>query len=115
METRLPFSFEDMGYGRGELQFYMNSCDEETPLLAQIRYPERFDIIVEHSGARVFRVSLYWDIENHCPPVAVYHTDDIMLLEKALMQAAERADREVDERRFSYYGPLWETEHIRVT
>ena len=114
MGARLPFSFEEINFGSGELGFYMNTCDEETPLLAHIKYPNRFDIIVEHHSEKRFTASIFWDIGNHCPPVAVYSTADLSLLEKTLAEAVKRTEREAEERRFSYYGPLWETEFIEI-
>lgn len=114
MDLQLPFSFEDIFFGSGRLEFYMNSCDEETPLLAQIRFPEKFDMIVEHISMQTFTVSLYWDIENRCPPVIVWHAENTQLLKKALHEAVIRTEEEVKQRRFSYYGPIWETEFIEV-
>ncbi|MBP3798461.1 MAG: hypothetical protein J6I46_11920 [Ruminococcus sp.] len=115
MGASLPFNFQDMDFGSGELGFYMNSCDEETPLLAQIAYPDNFDIMVEHSNEELFMATVYWSYIDHTPPVAVYSTKDIRLLKKALAEAVERAERELSQRRFSYYGPLWETEYIEIT
>ena len=114
MGLQLPFSFEDIDFGQGRLGFYMNSCDEDTPLLAQISFPEKFDIIAEHINMQAFKVSLYWDIENRCPPVIVWRAENSQLLEKVLHEAVIRTEKEVVQRRFSYYGPLWETEYIEV-
>jgi len=51
---------------------------------------------------------------DHCPPVAVFRAGDISMLEKALSECVRRAEREVEEKRFSYYGKLWDTEYIDV-
>ena len=114
MGTKLPFSFEDIDFRSGELRFYMNSCDEEDSLLAHIEYPDNFDIIVRHGDMKKFTVSLYCGILDNCPPAVVYKTDDTTLLRKALDMAAVRAEKELEEKRFSYYGRLWETEYITV-
>lgn len=114
MNVVLPFSFEDIEFGSGSLMFYMNCCDEDSSLLAHIEYPNNFDIMVEHYEARIFTVTLYWGIMDHCPPVAVFRAEDISLLKKAVMECVIRAEREVEERRFSYYGKLWDTEYIDV-
>ena len=114
MGAGLPFSFEDIDFGSGRLMFYMNCCDEDSSLLAHIEYPDNFDIMAEHYDARIFTVTLYWGIMDHCPPVAVFRADDISMLEKALSECVRRAEREVEEKRFSYYGKLWDTEYIDV-
>jgi hypothetical protein len=62
VERRLPFSFEDIDFGSGKLLFYMNCCDEDTPLLAQIKYPNGFDLIIEHIDGRGLLASIYWEI-----------------------------------------------------
>ena len=114
MGKKLPFSFEDADCGAGELRFYMNCCDEESPLLAHIEYPDNFDVLAEHINAEKFTVTLYWGLPDHCPPVAVYRAGDMSLLEKALAECVRRAERELAEKRFSYYGKLWDTEYIDV-
>ena len=114
MSSKLPFSFEDIDYVSGTLCFYMDSCDDETSLLAHIEYPNNFDIIVEHNNEEIFTVSLYWGMLDHCPAVAVYSTKDMALLEKTLTECIRRAEKEAVLRRFSYYGPLWETEIIEI-
>lgn len=92
----------------------MNVCDEETPLSAHIKYPNSFDIVVEHNSEKSFTASVYRDIGNHCHPVAVYRTDGMELFKKTLWKAVKRAEREAAGRRFSYYAPLWENEYIEV-
>lgn len=114
MDVILPFSFEEIDLGSGRLMFYMNSCDEDSSLLAHIEYPDNFDIMVEHHDEKIFTATLYWGIMDHCPPVAVFRAGDIALLKKALSECIKRAEREVEEKRFSYYGKLWDTEYIEV-
>ena len=114
MDTKLPFSFEDIDFGSGRLCFYMNCCDEESSLLAHIEYPDNFDMIVEHYNAEKFTVSIYWGYLDNTPPAVVFCTDDIGRLKTALTDGIARMEKEVAERRFSYYGKLWETEYINV-
>lgn len=107
MDVTLPFSFEDIDFVSGRLMFYMNTCDEDSSLLAHIEYPNNFDIMVEHYGAKKFTAALYWGIQDHCPPVAVFRVEDISLLKKAVAECVKRAEREAEGRRFSYYGKLF--------
>ena len=77
---------------------------------------------VEYSGKLIldagfyhgtFSVYIIWD-NNWQSPVAVYSCKTVENFEKIINLAIEQVEKEIIQKRFSYYGKLWETIEINL-
>lgn len=78
--------------------------------MLMVYYPEKLTLDAGFYNG-IFRVHIIWDC-NWQSPVAEYTCKTAENLEKLIYIATEQIEKEITQKRFSYYGKLWET--IRI-
>lgn len=78
--------------------------------MLMVNYPEKLTLDAGFYNG-IFRVRIIWDC-NWQFPVAEYTCKTAENFEKLIYIALEQIENEIGQKRFSYYGKLWET--IRI-
>lgn len=82
--------------------------DYLTEYMLEISYPHKLTLIAGFD--ELFFVTILWDTGNR--PVAEYTCKTQEDFKKLIKTAIEQIHKEIETKRLSYYGPLWET--IRI-
>lgn len=93
----------------GNIKYSETYLDED---MLQVEYPEKL-ILDAGFYCGIFKVYIIWD-NNWQSPVAVYSCKTVENFEKIINLAIEQVEKEVIQKRFSYYGKLWETIEIKI-
>jgi len=80
--------------------------------MLMVEYPEKL-ILDAGFYSGTFRINIIWDC-NWQSPVAEYTCKTVENFEKLIYLAIEQVEKEVEQKRFSYYGKLWETIRIKL-
>lgn len=109
MEESLNNDFWEKFTFSGKVTYSETWLDED---MLQVEYPAKFmlDAGFYHG---TFVVYIIWD-NNWQSPVAVYSCRKAENFEKIIRLAIEQTEKEVVQKRFSYYGELWETIEINL-
>ncbi|MDE6832919.1 MAG: hypothetical protein K2J39_01530 [Ruminococcus sp.] len=93
----------------GNVTYSETEIDED---MLQVEYPEKL-ILDAGFYCGTFIVYIIWD-NNWQLPVAVYSCRTVENFEKIINLAIEQVEKEVIQKRFSYYGRLWKTIEIKI-
>lgn len=103
-EKLSPDFWDKFDFSPGEIE-YIETCADEDMLM--VEYPEKLILDVGFYQG-VFGIEIIWD-NNWQAPVAEYLCRTEQDLEKLMNMALEQVKTEMEQKRFSYYGPLWDT------
>lgn len=98
--NKFDFSAGEVKYNETYYDEYMLLVEYDNKLLLDAGY---------YYG--VFRIQIIWDC-NWQSPVAVYFCRTKNDFEKLIYAAINQINKEIEQKRLSYYGPLWETIEI---
>ncbi|MGN0587367.1 MAG: hypothetical protein ACI4JF_08785 [Oscillospiraceae bacterium] len=104
----LSTGFRDkFDFSPGEIEYIVTFADED---MLMVEYPEKLTLDVGFYQG-ILGIKIIWD-NNWQTPVAEYLCRTEHDLEKLMNMALEQIKTEMEQKRFSYYGPLWETMKI---
>ncbi|MDE5558688.1 MAG: hypothetical protein K2J32_13560 [Ruminococcus sp.] len=109
MQNSLSKDFWENFSFSGNVTYSETYLDED---MLQVEYPENLILDAGFYGG-TFVVYIIWD-NNWQSPVAVYSCKKIENFEKIINLAIEQVEKEIIQKRFSYYGKLWETIEINL-
>lgn len=91
----------------GNILYNETWLDED---MLMVEYPEKLTLDAGFYNG-IFGIYIIWD-NNWQSPVAKYTCKTVENFEKLIYLAIEQVENEIRQKRFSYYGKLWET--IRI-
>ncbi|MDE6538718.1 MAG: hypothetical protein K2K66_00865 [Ruminococcus sp.] len=109
MEDSLNEDFWEKFSFSGNVKYSETYLDED---MLMVEYPEKL-ILDAGFYCGTFVVYIIWD-NNWQSPVAVYSCKKIENFEKIINLAIEQVEKEIIQKRFSYYSKLWETIKINL-
>ncbi|MCM1314124.1 MAG: hypothetical protein NC040_05995 [Muribaculaceae bacterium] len=110
MENSLNKDFWEKFSFSGNVKYSETYLDED---MLQVEYPEKLILDAGFYYDGTFVVYIIWD-NNWQSPVAVYSCKTIENFEKIINLAIEQVEKEIIQKRFSYYGKIWETIKIKI-
>ncbi|MBQ5318539.1 MAG: hypothetical protein J6K17_05555 [Oscillospiraceae bacterium] len=94
-------------FSNGKIEYMETYLDED---MLQVEYPNKLLLDAGYYSG-IFGIEIIWDC-NWQTPVAKYICKTQDDFEKLMHIAINQIGKEIEQNRFSYYGPLWETIEI---